>query len=121
VATRFGTSLVASALANILPEILAGYQAEVFHSKWTSVWLVHSSRLAILIGWHAFTLSNPIRYSAKAGAIENLVTQPYDKILQPCRARYLSLSPYNLVRLILGERFPTDSDRDSVIRDQPPP
>ncbi len=30
------------------------------------------------------------------------------------QARYLSLSPYNLVRVILGEKFPTDSDRDNV-------
>ena len=30
------------------------------------------------------------------------------------QARYLSLSPYNLVRLILGERFPTDSERENV-------
>src|SRR5258708_20260302 len=28
--------------------------------------------------------------------------------------RYLSLSPYNLVRVILGQKFPTDSDRDNV-------
>jgi len=28
--------------------------------------------------------------------------------------RYLSLSPYNLVRIILGEKFPADSDRDNV-------
>jgi uncharacterized protein (DUF1015 family) len=56
----------------------------------------------------------PYRYSAKAGAIENLVTQPYDKISTAMQARYLSLSPYNLVRLILGERLPTDSDRENV-------
>ena len=30
------------------------------------------------------------------------------------QARYLSLSPYNLVRLILGERLPADSDRENV-------
>ena len=30
------------------------------------------------------------------------------------QARYLSLNPYNLVRLILGERFPSDSDQDNV-------
>ena len=56
----------------------------------------------------------PYRYTPKAGAIENLVTQPYDKISLAAQARYLSLSPYNLVRLILGERFPTDSDQDNV-------
>jgi uncharacterized protein (DUF1015 family) len=56
----------------------------------------------------------PYRYSAKAGPVENLVTQPYDKISPAMQARYLSLSPYNLVRLILGERFPVDSDRENV-------
>ncbi len=30
------------------------------------------------------------------------------------RSRYLSLSPYNLVRVILGERTPADSARDNV-------
>ncbi len=56
----------------------------------------------------------PYRYSAQAGSAENLVTQPYDKISPEMQARYLSLSPYNLVRLILGERFQTDTDADNV-------
>ncbi|HEY6391634.1 MAG TPA: DUF1015 domain-containing protein [Bryobacteraceae bacterium] len=56
----------------------------------------------------------PYRYSAKAGPADNLVTQPYDKISPAMQARYLSLSPYNLVRVILGEKFPADSDRDNV-------
>jgi uncharacterized protein (DUF1015 family) len=56
----------------------------------------------------------PYRYGAKAGPVESLVTQPYDKISPAMQARYLSLSPYNLVRLILGERLPTDSDRENV-------
>jgi uncharacterized protein (DUF1015 family) len=56
----------------------------------------------------------PYRYSAKAGDVENLVTQPYDKISPEMQARYLALSPYNLVRLILGERFATDSGEDNV-------
>jgi uncharacterized protein (DUF1015 family) len=56
----------------------------------------------------------PYRYSANAGPVENLVTQPYDKISPAMQARYLSLSPYNLVRLILGERFPADSDGENV-------
>ena len=30
------------------------------------------------------------------------------------QARYLSLSPYNLVRIILGEKSPSDSERDNV-------
>jgi uncharacterized protein (DUF1015 family) len=54
------------------------------------------------------------RYTEKAGPPENLVTQPYDKISPAMRSRYLSLSPYNLVRIILGERKPGDSDTDNV-------
>ena len=30
------------------------------------------------------------------------------------RTRYLSLSPYNLVRIILGEKYSSDTDRDNV-------
>ncbi|HEY2017743.1 MAG TPA: DUF1015 domain-containing protein [Bryobacteraceae bacterium] len=57
---------------------------------------------------------HPLRYTEKAGALGNLVTQPYDKISPAMQARYLSLSPYNLVRVILGERHPSDSDADNV-------
>jgi uncharacterized protein (DUF1015 family) len=56
----------------------------------------------------------PYRYSSKAGAAENLVTQPYDKISAAMQTRYLSLSPYNLVRIILGEKRASDTDRDNV-------
>jgi uncharacterized protein (DUF1015 family) len=56
----------------------------------------------------------PYRYSPQAGPIQNLVTQPYDKISPDMRVRYLSLSPYNLVRIILGERTPQDNDTNSV-------
>jgi uncharacterized protein (DUF1015 family) len=56
----------------------------------------------------------PYRYTAKAGAAENLVTQPYDKISAAMRTRYLSLSPYNLVRIVLGEKYSSDTDRDNV-------
>jgi uncharacterized protein (DUF1015 family) len=55
-----------------------------------------------------------LRYTAQAGPLENLVTQPYDKISPAMRARYLSLSPFNLVRVILGERSLADSDSDNV-------
>jgi uncharacterized protein (DUF1015 family) len=56
----------------------------------------------------------PYRYSAKAGGAETLVTQPYDKISAAMQARYLSLSPYNLVRIVLGEKRASDNDRDNV-------
>ena len=56
----------------------------------------------------------PFRYTEKAGPAENLVTQPYDKISPDMQRRYLSLSPYNLVRVILGEKKPDDSAHDNV-------
>ena len=56
----------------------------------------------------------PFRYTEKAGPLENLVTQPYDKISPAMQSRYLSLSPHNLVRVILGERRAGDSGSDNV-------
>ncbi len=56
----------------------------------------------------------PYCYARAAGPLDRLVTQPYDKISPEMQARYLSLSPYNLVRLILGERFPSDDDANNV-------
>jgi uncharacterized protein (DUF1015 family) len=57
---------------------------------------------------------HPYRYTAAAGALENLVTQPYDKISPAMRERYLGLSPHNLVRIILGKPAPGDSENDNV-------
>ena len=54
------------------------------------------------------------RYTARAGDPAQLVTQPYDKINTEMRARYLAASPYNLVRIILGERFPADTPSENV-------
>ena len=56
----------------------------------------------------------PYRYSENAGDINSLVTQPYDKITPEMRQRYLSLSPHNLVRVILGERFEDDTEDNNV-------
>jgi uncharacterized protein (DUF1015 family) len=42
-----------------------------------------------------------IRYTEKAGSLENLVTQPYDKINQDMQREYYEKSPYNYCRLIL--------------------
>jgi uncharacterized protein (DUF1015 family) len=46
--------------------------------------------------------------------MQNLVTQPYDKISPGMQNRYLEASPYNLVRVVLGERKPGDSEADNV-------
>jgi uncharacterized protein (DUF1015 family) len=54
------------------------------------------------------------RYSPKAGDPSRLVTQPYDKISPELQARYLAANPYNLVRIILGERFDSDNESNNV-------
>ncbi len=56
----------------------------------------------------------PFRYTAKAGDPAKLLTQPYDKISPKMQAEYLAASPYNLVRVILGERHASDSESDNV-------
>ncbi len=54
------------------------------------------------------------RYSPEAGPLESLLTQPYDKISPAMQAHYLSLSPYNLVRIVLGPSSPSDTPADNV-------
>ena len=56
----------------------------------------------------------PYRYTSKAGDPSSLLTQPYDKINPAMQAKYLAASPYNLVRVILGERRAEDNPSDNV-------
>ena len=56
----------------------------------------------------------PYRYAAKAGDPAKLITQPYDKINPQMQARYLAASPFNLVRVILGEKRDSDTAADNV-------
>src|SRR3954451_10836869 len=56
----------------------------------------------------------PYRYSEIAGPLVSLVTQPYDKITPSMRRTYLAQSPYNLVRVILGEPGESESAADNV-------
>src|SRR5947207_7480219 len=54
------------------------------------------------------------RYTPIAGPLVSLVTQPYDKISPRMRQTYLAQSPYNLVRIILGEPAESDTPGDNV-------
>jgi uncharacterized protein (DUF1015 family) len=56
----------------------------------------------------------PYRYASQAGPLQNLVTQPYDKISPAMQRHYLEVSPYNLVRVILGERKADDNESENV-------
>lgn len=55
-----------------------------------------------------------LRYDPHRVEIASVVTQPYDKINSEMQDRYYSASPYNLVRIILGKRQPSDSVTDNV-------
>src|SRR5262245_60763883 len=54
------------------------------------------------------------RYSEEAGPLVSLVTQPYDTISPKMRLTYLTQSPYNLLRIILGEAQESDSRSDNA-------
>ena len=43
------------------------------------------------------------RYNPSAVRLEDVVTQPYDKITPAMQQAYYDRSPYNLVRIILGK------------------
>ena len=51
-----------------------------------------------------------LRYDPARVNMEDVVTQPYDKITPAMQQRYYDLSPYNLVRVILGKREPNDTE-----------
>jgi len=50
-----------------------------------------------------------LRYDPHQVRLEDVVTQPYDKINEEMQARYYSLSRHNLVRIILGKTGETDN------------
>jgi uncharacterized protein (DUF1015 family) len=50
-----------------------------------------------------------LRYDSHQVRLEDVVTQPYDKITPEMQAKYYELSPNNLVRIILGKGGETDS------------
>ena len=55
-----------------------------------------------------------LRYDPHQLRLEDVVTQPYDKITPEMQARYYDLSPNNLVRIILGRHFETDNSNFNV-------
>ena len=51
-----------------------------------------------------------LRYDPQKVRMEDVVTQPYDKITPAMQQAYYDRSKYNLIRVILGKREPTDTD-----------
>src|SRR5437764_3355749 len=54
------------------------------------------------------------RYNADRASLQDVVTQPYDKITPEMQEAYYRRSPHNLVRIILGKRQDTDSATENV-------
>jgi uncharacterized protein (DUF1015 family) len=57
-----------------------------------------------------------LRYSPARVALADVVTQPYDKITPAMQEHYYALSPFNLVRIILGKREPSDNGQNVYTR-----
>jgi uncharacterized protein (DUF1015 family) len=51
-----------------------------------------------------------LRYDPARVNMEDVVTQPYDKITPAMQQRYYEASPYNLIRVILGKHEPNDTE-----------
>lgn len=55
-----------------------------------------------------------LRYDPARVHMEDVVTQPYDKISPAMQDRYYEASPYNLVRVILGKHLAGDNEQENV-------
>jgi uncharacterized protein (DUF1015 family) len=55
------------------------------------------------------------RYSPSAVRLDDVVTQPYDKISPAMQQAYYRRSPFNLVRIILGLPEPSDAERGQSV------
>ncbi len=51
-----------------------------------------------------------LRYDTQKVSMEDVVTQPYDKITPAMQQAYYGRSKYNLIRVILGRKEPGDTD-----------
>ena len=55
-----------------------------------------------------------VRYDSQQVKLEDVLTQPYDKITPEMQATYYERSPHNLVRIILGKPGETDTSTFNV-------
>lgn len=54
------------------------------------------------------------RYDSHRVALDNVLTQPYDKITPAMQARYYAASPHNLIPVEKGRALPDDSPQNNV-------
>jgi uncharacterized protein (DUF1015 family) len=55
-----------------------------------------------------------LRYAPNKVPIEDVVTQPYDKISKEMQDRYYALHPNNIIRIVLGKSTPEDNSSNNV-------
>ena len=55
-----------------------------------------------------------LRFDPTRVNMTDVVTQPYDKISPAMQERYYEVSPYNLIRVILGKQKPRDTETENV-------
>ncbi len=56
-----------------------------------------------------------LRYDTSRVQMEDVVTQPYDKITPEMQQRYYEASPYNLIRIILGKHEQGDTEAQDFL------
>jgi uncharacterized protein (DUF1015 family) len=56
-----------------------------------------------------------LRYDTSRVQMEDVVTQPYDKISPEMQQKYYERSPYNLIRVILGKHEPDDTEAQDFL------
>lgn len=54
------------------------------------------------------------RYDTARVPIDQVITQPYDKITPEMQELYYASHPNNLVRIVLGKRMPGDNEQENV-------
>lgn len=54
-----------------------------------------------------------LRYNPQKVRLQDVITQPYDKISPQMQQGYYEASPYNLVRIILGQPHGAETERDN--------
>jgi uncharacterized protein (DUF1015 family) len=55
-----------------------------------------------------------LRYDTNRVKLDDVLTQPYDKITPPMQERYYAASPYNLIAIEKGKLLPEDSSENNV-------
>jgi len=63
---------------------------------------------------HPFSAFRYVNDPPQQLSLDQVVTQPYDKITPALQDRYYAASPYNLVRIILGRREADDNPANNV-------